>query len=283
MKLISTLVLALALTSCGGGGSDTSFLPITPNVAQLNENRETPDTPLDYRYKILAQPSDNLYKEAGFNGSAAHSRWYGDTDVRLALNISLTDTDKDLTLIAAHPHITHVYLYDELFWSGTGNVWSVKEEEKVKLASDKARTIGLRSVISMTPHTILDPEFRMTYINSVDAIAIDVYPSFNDSLQASCPHTWNKNTGILYCAIKVLRDQGFTGDIFYIYQAFGVKDREALLDDFQQQEQTIKLAPELGVVGLVAWGLYLGPEILAAEPSLFQGKASDFEKFILPK
>ena len=176
----------------------------------------------------------------------------------------------------------YVYVYDELFWTADGDRIGWQEDELIA-ASKYARSKGLKNATVILPNTILNPNFKLKDPNVFDVLAIDVYPSM--LVQAdlgTCKYNNNIYSNRLYCSIQKLRKIGYKGQIWYVYQAFGIhnQDKQKFINNMKLQQETIKSAASMGVTGIVPFGLYFGQDELSREPFLIQGSGSDFEHLI---
>lgn len=281
-KFCSTL-LSLTLVACGGGGDST-----TP---------ESAPAPL-YSTRLMVQPADRLVAEPAYNASIEFSV---ETDPAKSVfgqsllpgTVVLTagptrtagfaDFSSYLQEALKYPNIRYTYLYDELFWTGS-SIAVGKDEAETLAAAKLSHAAGLKTVVSILPYVVLDPAFALADSNAFDVIALDLYPSMawsGDHL-GGCKYNDNLQTNLLYCSIQKLRSTGFKGEIWYVYQAFGMNTRpfDTLKTELAAQRDTIAAAPGFGVTGLVPFGLYLTAEQIAQEPYLFQGQGSAIESLV---
>lgn len=179
-----------------------------------------------------------------------------------------------------HPNIKYVYVYDEVFWNGTAIQMGL-DEVAINQAADQAHAAGLQTVITILPDVILDPAFAMTAINKFDVISIDVYPTIRPtSTVGNYPNIYpNILSDLLYSSIQRLRQLGFLGRIWYIYQAFGMHSKTdfELTSAFDLQIETLNACEAMGVEGIVPFGFWLGPDEISREPDLFQGYGTGYE------
>ena len=193
------------------------------------------------------------------------------------------DFSKYLQEAVKYPNVQYIYLYDELFW--TGNSIAIGKDEAETLAAARlAHAVSLKTVVTILPYVVLDPAFTLADSNAFDVIALDLYPSmvWSGNHLGGCRYNDNLQTNLLYCSIRKLRLTGFKGEIWYVYQAFGVntKPLETLKVELAAQRDTIAAAPGFGVTGLVPFGLYLTADQIAQEPFLFQGQGSAIEPLV---
>ena len=182
-----------------------------------------------------------------------------------------------------YPNIRYIYLYDELFWTGS-RIAIGKDETETLAAARLSHAVGLKTVVTILPYVVLDPAFALVDSNAFDVIALDLYPSmaWSGSHLGGCRYNDNLQTNLLYCSVQKLRSKGFKGEIWYAYQAFGVNTKpiETLKTELAAQRDTIADAPAFGVTGLVPFGLYLTADQIAQEPFLFQGQGSAIESLV---
>lgn len=209
MKWLSLLLMVGLMYACGGGGGPPPVVP--EQLPRLNKMVVIPNNPVQYtedglRMEILPYRDTSAY----------------------AVNLAITTRP------------TWVYVYDELFWTGT-SVDIGKDELGATAAAQAVQRAGLKTAISILPAVIADPGFTLKFPTAFDVIAVDIYPSFGMHPLAD-----------LRASVNRLRALGFKGEIWYIYQ--GPKGFPAITDDQRaEQDQAIRLAPFLGVSGLVEY------------------------------
>ena len=181
---------------------------------------------------------------------------------------------------ALYPNIKYAYVYDEMFWSGSGISIGL-DEPAILTAAAQAHAVGLKTVVTILPDVILDPGFVLNTPNEYDVIAIDVYPLIRPTaLVGNYPLLYpNILSDLLYSSIQILRGIGFTGEIWYIYQAFGLHSATdaQMTAAFDLQLETLGQCQAMGVTGIVPFGFWLGPTEITNEPNLFQGAGTIFE------
>ena len=182
-----------------------------------------------------------------------------------------------------YPNIQYIYLYDELFWTGS-RIAIGKDETETLAAAQRSRAAGLKTMVTILPYVVLDPTFALADSNAFDVITLNPYPSmaWSGNFLGNCSYNENLQTNLLYCSVQKLRSTGFKGEIWYVYQAFGMntKSIETLKTELAAQRDTIAAAPGFGVSGLVPFGLYLTADQIAKEPYLFQGQGSAIESLV---
>lgn len=282
---VAFLTLILLLSGCGGGGNPPA--PVAPAAPVL--------------LKALVQPSDRVVDGAGYDlqiqplaepdpaaSVLAQSRLGG--NVMLWAGFTKGEGfDRFPAFVEQarkYPNITHAYVYDELFWTGQETVIGL-DEAAILQAAQLARAAGLKTVVTLMPDVVLDPAFRLADGNAFDAIGLDVYPSARPHIVSqlgTCRYSDNLYSNLFYCAARKLRAQGYTGQIWYVYQAFGSHQETAdqLRRELTLQRETINDAARLGADGIVPWGLHLGAEQIAAEPFLYQLAGTDLEGLVAP-
>lgn len=283
-KLFSSMVLSLTLVACGGGDPATTTPAPTP-------------APL-YSTRMMVQPADRIFAEPTYNASI---QFAVETDPAKSVaqqsllpgsvllttgptrTVGFADFSSYLQEALKYPNIRYTYLYDELFWTGS-SIAIGKDEVETLAAAKLSHAAGLKTVVSILPYVVLDPAFALADSNAFDIIALDLYPSmvWSGNHLGGCRYNDNLQTNLLYCSIQKLRSTGFKGEIWYVYQAFGVntKPLDTLKAELATQRETIAAASGFGVTGLVPFGLYLTAEQIAQEPYLFQGQSSAIESLV---
>lgn len=278
------LGIAALLAGCGGGSSEPlAPVPVALPLALMQpSDRVMPDPGYALQIQPLSEPdpATSVLAQSKLPGNVI--LWAGFTK-----GAGFAAFPAFVAQARQYPQITHAYVYDELFWSLAGQTVIGLDEAAVLQAAQVAHAAGLKSVVTILPDVILDPAFRLQDINAFDVISIDVYPSArpHDASQlGSCKYNSNLYSNLLFCSIQKLRAMGFRGDVWYIYQAFGVhSETEALLrEQLTQQRETIGDAAKLGASGLVPWGLYLGADAIANEPFLYQLAGTPLESLVRP-
>lgn len=138
---------------------------------------------------------------------------------------------------------TWIYVWDELFWND-----GAATQDQVAAAGHAVQAAGYKSAITILPERVLSETLNDP--NAFNTIGVDIYPSGGiDWNTQGCTYNNNLYTTMLACSVKKLRAEGYTGEIWYLYQAFpGITaDQERL------QQETIAAAPGLGVAGIVAY------------------------------
>lgn len=173
-----------------------------------------------------------------------------------------------------------VYLYDEIGWCASGLCW-FNDEDTVLQGAALAHANGLKTLVTITPDVIMDARFALKNINAFDGISIDVYPSIRPTEVnfKGCKYSDNPSENLFYCAAQKLRALGFTGQIGYIYQGFGLTldTREHRLSYLTMQQHAIRNASAMGATAVMAWGCRLGKPELAAEPILVPLCGTEYE------
>lgn len=267
----------MVLASCGGGGSSdvaaSSYQVKT--MLRLGHHGPVPDTPGFNSSIITSADSQSV---ADFVAQQASAKGLVVLSVGSAKSTDFSQLGQYLAAGTSHPNVRWVYLYDELFWNGS-SVQIGLDEAPVLVASKQVHAAGLQTAVSILPDVILDPNFKVSDINAFDVIAIDVYPSIRPTLWfANCTGA-NPYTATLACSVKRLRDLGYSGQIWYIYQAFGDSADMNLKSELAQQNETIAAAPKLGITGLVSFGYYDDSHTNLAAP-LYPGSGSDISSLV---
>jgi hypothetical protein len=209
--------------------------------------------------------------------------WAGDTKLK-----GFAEFPAFVAQATKYGNIVHAYVYDELFWSGTG-VEIGRHETAALGAAKTTRDAGLKPVVVILPDVILDPAFKVSDINAFDVIGIDVYPSIRprDASQlGTCKYKDGANlySSLLHCSVQKLRAQGYTGDIWYLYQGFGLHSLPVaeLTAQLKKQRETIAAAADIGAVGLMSWGEFLGAPEIAREPDLYPLAGTPLAALLVP-
>jgi len=118
-----------------------------------------------------------------------------------------------------------------------------------------------------------NPEvFKLENINAYDGISIDVYPSIRPTvpLLGSCRFSDNELENLFYCSAQKLRSLGFTGEIGYIFQGFGMRgeSHDHRMSYLIKQRQAIDNAAAMGATAVMSFGKVLGVVEQQAEPIL---------------
>lgn len=188
-----------------------------------------------------------------------------------------------------YPNFTHTYVYDEVFWNGSG-IQIGLDEPQILAAARYSTSKGLRPVIVILPDVIMDVAFALTDINAYAVIGIDLYPSIRPvgpGQIGTCKFNQSSSyyTNLLYCSTIKLRAMGFTGEIWYVYQAFGLtfEPVQSFQANLEIQKATIEMSIQLGQTGIVPWGLYLGAAEIQAEPYLYPLHGTSLEPLVNPQ
>jgi hypothetical protein len=269
------LAAAVALASCGGGGSDSSPTAAYPVRALVNQTAS-----------VVAAPQFNVsffWPDAGTADPAAsvalQASYPGDVGIVTPNTKAngFADFDQWVAAASAHSNVKYFYVYDEVFWKG--NVIAIgADEEGINAAARAAHAAGYLSTVTIMPNVVLAPDFKLQAPNDLDVIALDLYPQLVlDTSTHGCAYDANPYTTMLYCSVQKLRAQGYTGQIWYVPQAFEVttQDHAQFLAQLKQQQETIAIAPSFGVTGIAPYGLYW-----TTGAPFKQGADSDFESMV---
>lgn len=292
MNKILLIILTVFLASCGGGG-DTSVV-ITPQKQPIVISKDmqklflpSTDNPEDfkdnYEYSLYMSTNDNPYP---YISVQEQSKFKGDAMLWLGFTKKLGFTKSKEYIDLANPNkFKYAYIYDEVFWEDGKNSIGENEENILEIAR-YAKEKGLKPVITIMPSVILSDDFKLKDINVYDIIAIDVYPSIIVSKDTKgCSYNNNLYTNLLYCSQKKLKNLGFKGQVWYIYQAMGLHDQALgnLIDGLKLQQETLNTAKDIGIDGLVPFGYYLSEAAIKEEPLLYQGYGSAIDKYVKPQ
>jgi hypothetical protein len=276
-------LLALLLVACGSGGDGSgdsgAGSASIPNRLLLWSSDGAPSAEAWASISMLPvygkTPAESVARQAELPGRLMlwpnHPKANG-----------FGEFEQYLDLASKDPRFEYVYVYDELFWTGTGDRIGWQEDEVIA-ASKLAAARNLKPLVVILPYTVLNPAFALKEPNAFAAIAINVYPSMVVSEDTrGCRYGSNLYSNLLWCSQAKLRQLGFRGEIWYVYQAFGMntESEASLRARLQSQRETIGAAASMGVHGVVPFGLYLGSLELRNEPYLVPGKGSWFESLV---
>jgi hypothetical protein len=170
------------------------------------------------------------------------------------------------------------YVYDEMFWEGNA-VRIGAYESDIVAAARRAQAYGMKSTISMLPDVILDRNFRLSAPDAFDVIGIDVYQGVENRVAppASCQVMNNVYANLLWCSLQRLRQAGFKGEVWYIFQGFIDPRKGDATQFFALQNQVIALAGAHGISGVVNYGYAFD---FPQEEPLARGKGSAYDALL---
>lgn len=291
MRFRSFTLLAFAfLASCGGGGGGASPGPAPAQAPQVRVS--------SYQYAALVNQTEDVMQVPGFGISflsvppwvpddpvtsvQRQSSFAGDVGIVVSpapKKVGFGNLGAFLTAASGHPNIKYFYVYDEMFFEN-GAVSIGAKEDAIDAAARTVRAAGYKATATIMANVILDAGFRLKEPNDFDVIAIDLYPSaLLNGDTGGCTYNQNPYTTMLYCSVQKLRAQGYTGQIWYAFQAFALKSEAPaeLLPRLRLQQETIAQAPSLGVVGIIPYGLYWS---LPPDSPYVPGHGSFFESLV---
>lgn len=178
---------------------------------------------------------------------------------------------------------THVFIYDEVYWTPVGYVANYHRKE-IEWAADLAHAHGFKTIVTILPHVIHQPDFELD-LSKFDVVAVDPYPSiYLPTDIGTCTFSANYLETLVACTVQKLRAKGYKGFIGYIYQAFGIKteSHEALVRGLTMQRQAVCNAKALGVDVTMPFGLHLGQGELQREPWIFSFANTVYEWWVRP-
>lgn len=235
--------------------------------------------------------SGNVPAETGFNAAsitttlspssvAQQASFPGDVMITIGAHqqTSFPDLGQYLTNAASYPNIKWVYLYDELGWTGSG--YDFTTWQQLVTPAQQIQAAGLKVAVTIIPEVVLQPGFTLDF-TYFDVIGLDSYPSSGiDWTLGSFQHR-NKILNQLINAKNKLDTMGFTKDVWYVYQGFGLQNDPDLILNLVLQKEAIATVASLGFTGLVCYGMYdetgtnLPPPFFAGIdsniPGLFRG------------
>jgi hypothetical protein len=176
----------------------------------------------------------------------------------------------------AYPSIKWVYLYDEMYWTGS-RVAIGEHDAAISAAAAQVRSADLKTAVTLMPDVVLHEQFHFDAA-AFDVVLLDPYPQAPTGLTNTCVFNENSQTTLLACAVQKLRAHGYAGEIWYVYQGFWLEESD-VEDKLRRQRETIRDAPALGITGLVAFGLFPGAHM---RPPLTPGIGSPYESLLVP-
>lgn len=266
-KLLLTLTMLITyfLCGCGGGGPGGEPAPVTFRTAHANPDDAILAVGDAYDLRIILNEDTNPVTSAAYQNTQTGDivAWPGRTR-----DLGFGTYTAFLAEVAKYPRMKYIYVYDELDWDGTG--FNAKDRTAALAASQQARAQGLKTVVCYTPWTILHPSFNLGLSNGFDVIIIDLYPNIPPPYVVPDRHGGNPYTNWLDESIRIIRAGGFTGEIWYAYQAFDVVGNDPVWFNAQLvlQRETILAAESLGISGIFPFGMYLGAYQLGHDPDL---------------
>lgn len=246
-------------------------IPFVRMMLRLAHEGPVPDEP-GFNASIITpsvQAVESIAQQASFPGDVAIT-------IGRAKQTEFPLLDAYLEEAKKYPNIKWVYLYDELGWEG--NKIDLEKYKEILEPARKIQAAGFKTAVTILPEVILTPGFTLDY-KAFDVIAIDVYPSLGIDWTMGTKVSDNKVTNALANAIAALRAKGFTGEIWYVYQGFGIHTDPDLEKNMLLQRETMNAAGYMGATGLVCFGMYDDTGTNLPDP-LFPGKASSIEKYL---
>lgn len=272
MNLFTTMLITFFLCGCGGAGEEPVLKKafINPSDAILAEADS-------YDLRIAVTEDPNPATSIAYQNTQPGDiiAWPGRTNVNGFGNWAAI-----LDEVVKYPRMKYIYLYDEL-GLGEGGVYDLSDQTAVLAASAQARERGLKTIVTYVPHAILNPAFTLGIVNGVDIIAVDIYP--NVPIPYTVPAVYgNPYKDYLLACITKLRAMGFSGEIWYIYQAFSLTTNDPVWfqAELVKQRAAIDDALGIGAAGVIPFGLYLGAAELGREPNLVP--LEDTEPLVIP-
>jgi hypothetical protein len=288
---LSCAAVGWVLAGCAGG-EGSRFQPMRA--------QETVHTPVQiFPVQMMARLGDSgpIEMDPGFNASVVTTGLQGiaasvraqaaaPADVALTFRYAKQVGEYDhlgeyWAEVRRHPNIKWVYMYDEMFWEG-GQIRIGYNEEAITKASRLVQSVGLKTAVSVLPQVVLDPNFAFGDINVFDVIAVVVYPSLGIDWRAGPdPIDPNLYFAVLFESVRKLREMGYRGEVWYVFQAFGVPDDARLTEHLELQREALARAPAIGVSGAVSFGFY-DDRHTNLPNGFYPGKGTDFEPLVMP-
>jgi hypothetical protein len=286
LRLGAAACLAFLVAACGGGNGTNSNS--NSGDAQVSQPQRA-----DYPVKVMVQAPPGK-PDPGYNASGTftpdESGPAESTAQQLAApgNVVLTmrplrgtqfdELDAYIHEASSHrERIKWIYVYDEMFWAPPRIVIGAHEEQ-ITSAALRVKAAGFKSAVTIIPEVILTPGFTLKQPDAFDVILVDVYPTTPLVAELNgCAYNSNPYTNKLFCSMRKLREVGFKGEVWYVFQAFGVRSYPNITDLLVLQKDTIATAHKFGIAGLVSFGMY--PIGLFGEP-LYPGAGSDIAHLV---
>lgn len=275
-RLTFIMLITYFLCGCGGGGPGGGPAPAVFRTAHANPDDAILAVGDAYDLRIALNEDTNPVTSAAYQNTQTGTiiAWPGRTR-----DLGFGGFTAFLAEVAKYPRMEYIYVYDELGWKS--GVFDLSDQTAALAASTQARAQGLKTVVCYAPITILDPRFTLGIANGFDVIVIDLYPNIPPPFTVPTV-TGNPYTDWMIAMIAKLRGMGFTGEIWYAYQAFGVVGNDPVWFNAQLvlQRETILAAESLGISGISPFGMYLGTYQLGFEPHLIP--LEDTEPLVIP-
>ncbi len=276
LKLLLTMLLTYFLCGCGGGGPGGGPAPVTFRTAHANPDDAILAVGDAYDLRIALNEDTNPVTSAAYQNTQTGDiiAWPG----RIR-DLGFGGYTAFLAEVAKYPRMKYIYVYDELGWKG--GEYNMEDQTAALAASTQARAQGLQTVVCYAPLTILDPRFTLGIPNGFDVIVVDLYPNIPPPFTVPAV-TANPYTNWMIAIIAKLRALGFTGEIWYAYQAFDVVGNDPVWFNAQLalQRETILAAESLGISGISPFGMYLGAYQLGFESHLIP--LEDTQPLVIP-
>jgi hypothetical protein len=281
MKILCSMLITFFLCGCGGGGPGGE--PPVPRLKTAFINPSDAIIPAgdSYDYRIAVVEDANPITSAAYQATQSGEliAWPGRTR-----EVGFGGFSAFLDEVVKYPAFKYVYLYDEL---GLGHGRPVDElhledQTAVLAASVQVRERGLKSMVIYFPNAVLNPAFTLGVANGIDIIGLDIYPNIMPTFSVPNLYPGNPYKNYLAAMVTKLRGMGFTGEIWYVYQAFDIVGNDPVwfTAELVKQRAAIDDALDLGITGIVPFGMYLGAGELEREPNLIP--LEDTQPLVIP-
>ena len=275
------MLITYFLCGCGGGGPGGAEPVPRLKTAFVNPTDAIIPAGNSYDLRIATVSDPNPVTSVAYQATQYGEliAWPGSTR-----HIGFSGFPAFLAEVVKYPAFKYVYLYDELGLATGGGIdsFDLSAQTAVLAASTQTRAAGLKSVVIYFPNAVLNPAFTLGVATGVDVIGLDIYPNIMPTASVPNLYPGNPYKNYLAACIAKLRAMGFTGEIWYVYQAFDIDTNDPVWFNAQLtlQRAAIDSALSLGAIGIVPWGLYLGAAELAAEPNLIP--LEDTQPLVIP-
>jgi hypothetical protein len=288
---LSFAALGWVLAGCAGGDGNR-FKPV-----RAQENGHTPVQIFPVQMMARLGDSGPIEMDPGFNASvvttglqdiaaSVRAQAAAPADVALTFRYAKQVGEYDClgeywAEVRRHPNIKWVYMYDEMFWEGN-QIRIGYNEQAITKASRLVQSVGLRTAVSVLPEVVLDPNFAFGDINVFDVVAVVVYPSLGIDWRAGPERTdANLYFATLLASVRKLREMGYRGEVWYVFQAFGDPDDALLTEHLELQREALARAPAIGISGAVSFGFY-DDRHTNLPNGFYPGSGTDFEPLVMP-
>lgn len=167
------------------------------------------------------------------------------------------------------------YVYDEMFYDA-GGVRIGLHETTIISAAMRAKAAGMKSAVTILPDVVLHRDFRLLNQAAFDVIGVVVYQGIESRLplDPSCRVSANPYANYLWCSLQRLRQLGFQGEVWYVFQGFVDPRLPGAGQFFAQQYEALSMAHAHGITGVVNYGYAFD---FPYEPHLARGQGTAYD------